>query len=426
LTHHAIRLLDRHLGRPLCALLTVHRRLFDTRAARAAARAPSNRILFVKLIEQGATVLAYDAIRRATDLVGRENVFFCVLVDNRPILDVMDMVPQENVLVIRDSGWLAFARDVWRAIGRARRARIDTTIDMEFLSRASAILTYLTGARRRVGLHRFREEGPYRGDLMTHRLAYNPFAHTARAYGLLVDALAADPDDVPLPKIDAGALPAPAPPFKPSAAETARVGALLEEVAGRPVRRPVIVLNPNASDMLPLRRWPSNHFAELGRRILADYPSAHVVVTGAAVERAAAADLCRAIDSPRVVNLAGRTTLRDVLILYTIADVLVTNDSGPGHFASLTGIDSIVLFGPGAPSQFGPIGERSHVLWAGLACSPCVNVYNHRFSACANNVCMQAIGVDQVFERVRACLSARSHDGAQEPRRLSLVTHGST
>jgi len=285
---------------------------------------------------------------------------------------------------------------------------------MEFLSRASAILAYLSGARRRVGLHRFREEGPYRGDLMTHRLAHNPFLHTANAYSLLVDALEADADDVPLMKVPAGTPQAPPPPFTPSPAETARVRALLDGVAGRPVRQPVIVLNPNASDMLPLRRWPLDRFVDLGRRIVADYDSANVVVTGAAVEHAAAATVCRAIGSPRVINLAGVTTLRDVLVLYTMADVLVTNDSGPGHFASLTEIDSIVLFGPGAPSQYGPVGERSHVLSAGLACSPCVNVYNHRFSPCSNNVCMQAISVDRVYAEVRACLTARAHDHREE------------
>jgi ADP-heptose:LPS heptosyltransferase len=187
----------------------------------------------------------------------------------------------------------------------------------------------------------------------------------------------------------------------------------------------MVVLNPNAGDMLPLRRWPSTHFVELGRRIVAEYGTANVVVTGNAVERDAAVELCRAINSPRVINFAGCTTLRDVLVLYTMADVLVTNDSGPGHFASLTGIDSVVLFGPGAPSQFGPIGERSHILWAGLACSPCVTVYNHRLSACSNNVCMQAIGVDRVFDTVRACLTARAHGGTRPQRsRLSLVAQG--
>lgn len=408
MTSEAIWRLERYLGRPLCGLLTLHRRLSETAAERRAAREPARRILLVKLIEQGATVLAYDAIRRAAALVGRENLYFCVLADNRPILDAMDVIPPENVLVIRNEGFLTFVRDAWQAIRRARQAAIDTVIDMEFLSRASAILAYLTGASRRVGLHRFNDEASYRGDLMTHRILYNPFLHTAQTYSSLIAALAADPDDPPLLKLAIAPAAEPAPRFVPTPADTARLRALLDAAAGHPVRPPLVLLNPNAGDMIPLRRWPLDRFEELARRIVAEHPTATVVLTGAAVEEAAAAALCRAIDSPRLVNLAGRTTMRDVLTLYALADVLVTNDSGPGHFASMTDIENIVLFGPAAPSQFGPVRGRAHVLWAGLACSPCTNPYNHRISPCTNNLCMQAISVDEVYAAVRECLDARA------------------
>jgi len=406
LKKETIRALDSRLGSVLCALLTLHRRLFE-RASHPRARAPSRKILFIKLIEHGATVLAYDAVQRAAALVGRENVFFCVFAENREILDVMDVIPAENVWVVRSGRLDTFARDVLNVVRRARRVGIDTTIDMEFFSRAAAILAYLTGARRRVGLHRFNEEAPYRGDLMTHRVMYNASIHTARAYSLLIEALEADPDDTPLVKTLIESDMRVPPRFTATAIETQRVQALLDELAGRPVERPVIVLNPNCRDALPLRRWPTERFVELGRSILADHPDATVVITGAPSEQPAAEEVCRAIDSPRAVNLAGRTTLRDLLVLYELADVMVTNDSGPGHFASLTSMDSIVLFGPGSPSQFGPIGGRSQVLWAGLACSPCANVYNHRFSICTNNVCMQAIGVEEVYARVCASLATR-------------------
>ena len=84
-----------------------------------------------------------------------------------------------------------------------------------------------------------------------------------------------------------------------------------------------------------------------------------------------------------------------------MADVLVTNDSGPGHFSSMTDITSIVLFGPETPDVFGPLGPHTHVVRSNLACSPCVNVYNHRFSPCTNNVCMQQIEVDEVYQTGR-------------------------
>jgi len=87
--------------------------------------------------------------------------------------------------------------------------------------------------------------------------------------------------------------------------------------------------------------------------------------------------------------------------------VLVTNDSGPGHFSSMTHITSIVLFGPETPAVFGPLGPNTRIVRSDLACSPCVNAFNHRFSPCNNNVCMQMIEVEEVYRLVRDRLEAR-------------------
>jgi ADP-heptose:LPS heptosyltransferase len=107
-----------------------------------------------------------------------------------------------------------------------------------------------------------------------------------------------------------------------------------------------------------------------------------------------------------VIAVAGETSLRELLVLYSLSSLLVTNDSGPGHFASMTEIPTLVLFGPETPALFGPLGERVEVIWKGLACSPCVNPFNHRFSPCNNNLCMQHISVDEVFAKARTMLPA--------------------
>ena len=78
---------------------------------------------------------------------------------------------------------------------------------------------------------------------------------------------------------------------------------------------------------------------------------------------------------------------------------------GPGHFSSLTDIHTIVLFGPETPALYGPLGRNAHVLYTGLACSPCVNALNHRFSPCQNNVCMQSITAEQAMEKVMLLLA---------------------
>lgn len=406
MTVQTMRRVDALLGRVLCWLLTVHRHLREAFERRPAAGSPQ-KILFIKLIEQGATVLAHDALRAAIERVGRERVFFCVFAENRGIVDVLDLIPPENVFAIRNAGIAECAIDTLRAVRAIRDVRIDTAIDMEFFARTPAILAYLSGAVRRVGLHRFTEEGPYRGDLMTHRVIHNPFLHVAQAYRLLVDALDADPADQPLAKLPiadtGGALPR----FVPRSAERARVSALIEEVVGGRPPGPVVLLNPNATDLVPLRKWPAECFIELAQRLLAERPDVTVLVTGSESERESVDGVCRRIGSPRARSLAGRTSFRALMVLYTLADVLVTNDSGPGHFSALTDIQSIVLFGPGSPRQYGPLGTRHLALSANLACSPCVNVINHRRSPCTDNRCMQAISVDEVLAAVHVRLPPR-------------------
>ena len=160
------------------------------------ARKPT-KIFFVKFAEQGSTVLAYHAIRRAIEMVGAEKVFFLVFEENRFVLDVMQLIPKENVITVGHKNILDAGFHALYALKRIRRLHIDAAIDLEFFSRSSAALTYLSGARSRVGFHTFFGDGPYRGDLMTHRLLYNPYIHTSQNFQLMVEALEQAPDQTP-------------------------------------------------------------------------------------------------------------------------------------------------------------------------------------------------------------------------------------
>src|SRR6516162_4434110 len=98
---------DRWIGVPLCGILTLVRKIFGSKKPTEPRQV--GRILFVKFAEQGSTVLAYPAIRRATEMVGRENVYFVVFEDNRFILDVMEIIPKENVITISTKSAFALA-----------------------------------------------------------------------------------------------------------------------------------------------------------------------------------------------------------------------------------------------------------------------------------------------------------------------------
>ena len=105
----------------------------------------------------------------------------------------------------------------------------------------------------------------------------------------------------------------------------------------------------------------------------------------------------------RCIDFCGKTrNLKDVTTLFSFAKLLVTNDSGPGHLASLSKIPAVVLFGPESPKKYGPLGDTVRSLFANFSCSPCYSPANHRYSICTNNRCLQAITVDTVYE---TCLS---------------------
>src|SRR3989449_3940568 len=388
---------DRWVGGPLCAILTLFRKIFESTGGPGPRQV--ERILFVKFAEEGSTVLAYPAILRAIEMVGRENVYFVVFEDNRFILDAMEIIPDGNVITIATNSLFGLVAGAVRAVLEVRKIGIDAVVDMEFLTRFSAILTFLTGAKTRVGFHTFFGDGPYRGDLMTHRLLYNPHLHTSQMFEAMVEALTRDP--AVLPTFDF--IPSSNQIFAklcPTPADLAEIDALLQRENPRIGLAPLILLNPNASDLLPLRRWAPERYVELTRRLLERYPNLFIGFTGAPAEAAPNNQLADEVGSDRVVRLAGKTTLRQLLVLYTRSEILVTNDSGPAHFASMTPIHVVALFGPETPALFAARSPNATALWAGIACSPCVNAYNNRQSVCRNNLCMQAITVDDVFKEV--------------------------
>lgn len=376
-------------------------------------------LLFVKLAEQGSTVLAGAAIRDAVQKFGRENVYFVVFDENRFILDAHDLIPRDHVLTI-DTGSLPkiILSSVQRLL-EIRRLRLAALIDLEFFSRATASFCFLTGIPRRVGFHAYFSEGPWRGNLFTHKPRYNPHIHTSSTFRSLVAALDMPPDAFPQfawTPPDPGAYEPPY--FIPTDDE---IGAMTELLAshcgGKP--RSLILLNANASDLLPLRRWADGNYIALAKRILESSPDVFVAFTGGPAEARKTAEIAKAVDSPRAFSAAGKTTLRELLALYNLADVLVTNDSGPAHFATLTGVNTVVLFGPETPRLFGVLLPRCKTISAGLACSPCVSATNNRQTACRNNVCMQSISVDTVFAAVTEALEVR---GKQPPKTTGTQT----
>jgi ADP-heptose:LPS heptosyltransferase len=168
-------------------------------------------------------------------------------------------------------------------------------------------------------------------------------------------------------------------------------------------RHKLVVLNPNASQRFPMRRMPIELFTELARRLLED-PDVYILITGVASERPDAQYICTRVASRRTLDLTGATTLKELLHVFDLAQVLVSNDSGPAHFACLTRVHVIVLFGPEIPERYRPLATSVDVVHTGYTCSPCIGPFNQRLSPCNDNLCMKSIDVEKVSALVRARL----------------------
>ena len=164
-------------------------------------------------------------------------------------------------------------------------------------------------------------------------------------------------------------------------------------------------LNPSAA-YGPAKCWPAQRFAAVAREVLRRVQGSFWLVFG----RQADWELCESVAQRcggKVANLAGKTSLRELMSLLRFCRVVLTNDSGPMHVAAALGTSVVVPFGSTSAALTGPglTGDpHHHVLNAGALCSPCF-----RRSCPIDLRCMTAITVDSAVDAVLEAI--HSHDG---------------
>jgi len=401
MTNASISALEKYLGFLLCYLLNAFHKISSVFSSGKAQNETSKKIVFVKFIEQGALVLHRNTFIEAAHRYGAKNIFLCTFSSNAQLADILNVIPAENRIFIHEKSLGAFTVDFVKALFRIRKERIDSAIDLEFFSRATAIFCYLTGAGKRAGFHRYKGLQNYRGDLFTHKLSYSHYVHVGDSSWCLLKSLELPVENLPTLDIQLKENITEIC-FTPTAEDRARLDDLLGyEATGQSI----VVINPSLNDTLPLRKWPEANFKQFTEQFSARYPQFKLVFTGRADEEQLTAKFIASLNIS-AVNLCGKTELRDILTLYTQSKLLLTSDSGPGHFATLTPVHAIVLFGPETPVLYAPLSKRTHVMYNPPPCSPCYNVYNNRLSPCGNNICMQRITVDDVMKAARQIIEA--------------------
>jgi ADP-heptose:LPS heptosyltransferase len=398
-----MRTIDRYAGVPICFVLAVFYKVLHWFSPVKVV--PVKNALFIELSEMGSAIIADPAMRKLRD-EAEADLFFVIFKNNAVSLSLLDTVPRENIFLVRDDNLMAFAMDVLRFLWWCRERRIDTVVDLELFSRATSILTALSGASNRVGFHRGHEEGLYRGSFLTHPVTYNCHIHVSKNFMSLVLALLRSQSEAPYNKCLVGDADVQLARANISEQQQTAIKVRIKELcpAFSSGQHRLLLVNANASDLLPQRRWMPDRFASVIRQLLQQFPDLLVVMTGAPAERPQADDICRLVDDPRCINSAGFFLFEELLPLYSVATAMLSNDSGPPHFASVTALKTFVIFGPETPALYGALGN-SEAIYAGLACSPCVSAGNHRKTSCTDNQCLIAISAEDVAKRLSGFLN---------------------
>lgn len=389
-----MRVLDKYAAGALCRLMALVWRLKRLVRPRATADFPPERIkniLVLKFFGAGSLHLAWPMFKGIRRRFPHARIFVLTFESNREFLEVLGVA--DEILAVRSDRLGHFLGDLLRHWWRLVSHRPDLSFDLEFFSNSSVLMTMFYLARIRVGLY---AENAKRGDLLTIRAGFNHYRHVSEVFFRLAEAVGVQKR----PELFDLSL--------PSMAEAYERG-VAPRLGLRDGERYAVV-NVNSSGLFLHRRWPMEQFAQLIRKLRARHPGTKVVLIGGAGDGQYVGGLHAALaDDDGVVNLAGRTSVRELLGLLQHAALLISNDSGPVHFASGCKTPTVAMFGPETPVIYRPLNPNAIVLYAGLYCSPCMNVFaNKDFKGCRDNVCMTGISVEQVMEAAESLLDGRA------------------
>ena len=355
-----------------------------------------SRILVILLSEMGSLVLARPMLDFIKKKYPSSSVYGLCFEKNREFLEILDVVPPSKILTIRADSFSPLFIDTLRVFMRMRREKIDTVLDCELFSRISSIYSFLSGAEVRVGFHPHTQEGLYRGSYINRPVLYNPHHHISHQFINLVEAIESDyapkvkraipHHDCEIPGI--------------GIAEKTKEEFLKKFQKNYPhVSKKKLVLLYPSGGLLPIREWPLQNYCAVAEDLLKRGYA--VAVIGMKSDHGLAEEIQSHCRSENCIDLTGYTgTVLELMVLFHVASLLISNDGGPGHFASMTSIPSIILYGPESPSLYGTLGRRSVKLHTPFSCSPCLTAYNHRHSPCdGDNRCLKSITPEVVLDK---------------------------
>jgi lipopolysaccharide heptosyltransferase II len=311
------------------------------------------KILILKPSSLGDVVQAIPVLRLLKRHHPGSEVHWWVGTESLPLLagdpDLAGLFPFDR------HGWKSPLRwfDALKSIREMRRERFDWVIDLQGLAR-SGLFAWLANGNFTIGVEDHREGAPAFYDAVVPRPS--PSAHAVDWYLEVLRFLGIPVHD------DFTWLPE-RPDIK---------AAVLHK--WHPDPGPWIIINPGARWLN--KRWPAAHFAEVVRQLALRRPELRFAILGGRGDAPLAGEIALAAPG-RCLDLAGRTSLPEMVEWVRASELVITNDTGPMHVAAALKKPVLALFGPTDPRRTGPYGQVERALRNPLPCSPCLKSVCH-------------------------------------------------
>ena len=386
------RKVDRYVGALICRIFS----LFYRKSKDEDDGFQPKKFLVILLSEMGSLVLAYPMFQQIKRRYPGAELYGLLFDKNKEVLSLLDVTSPEKIITIRDTSFGVFAVDCLRALSHIRKLKLDVVIDCELFARISSLFSFLSSARIRVGFHPHTQEGLYRGSFINRPVLFNPYHHMSRQFLNLVSAI--DSVSTPTVKQSAGHNNLKAPVIDFAQAEIQAMQTQLQTDFKAITGKKLVLIYPGGG-ILPIRAWPRNYYSQVaGELIKKGYA---VGIVGLAADKALAATILSDCNHPACIDLTGYTrTVKELMLIFQFSELLITNDGGPGQFAALTPVPTIIFYGPETPDLYGPADDKATLFYNPLPCSPCLTAYNHRNSPCdGDNLCLKQIPPQQVLKK---------------------------
>ncbi len=385
------KIIDRYIGSLLCLLLGG----FQFRST-VGYRDPQ-RILLIQLSAIGDTILTIPTVRAIRGHFPNAHLVMVASSINLQYLEGCPYIDRHIPCRLEE-----LIKSPWKLIAfimALRHQKFDWVIDFEHWARFSALITYGSGASRRIG---FRSGGQHRHYLFTDVVEHVPGQHEVVNFLKIASLLGG-----PVRETDLEV-------WLKRADEDWAKGFLVE--MGIDSNRPVIAIHPEAGRRgEPRRRLPHDRFVSVADALVERY-HAQIILTGDPSEVELSQQIASQIQSSCAVA-AGKTQINQLAALFASADFVICGNCGPMHLAAAAGTPVVALHGPTNPSQWGPWGKGHTILHVNLPCSPCLNLgFEYGCSALSDGTspCMYTIQVNEV---IKACEKYMVH-GSGEDKRL--------